>query len=137
MLEHARAIAYYDHPFFGRWPAITENQFGSGTLLYEGAYLSDELQTAVLRSALKQIGLIGPDQELPATVHAQTGVNRFGKRVHYYFNYSGAKVSVTYTHADGVNLLDGNSIARGSDLNLDPWDLAIVEEDTPSASVRR
>jgi len=36
MPEHAKALAYYDHPFFGKWPAITENQFGSGTLLYEG-----------------------------------------------------------------------------------------------------
>ena len=50
MPEHAKAIAYYDHPFFGKWPAITENQFGSGTLLYEGTYLSDALQTAVLQA---------------------------------------------------------------------------------------
>ncbi len=28
MPEHAKALAYYDHPFFGKWPAITENQFG-------------------------------------------------------------------------------------------------------------
>ena len=44
MPEHAKAIAFYDHPFFGKWPAITENSFGSGTLLYEGTYLSDALQ---------------------------------------------------------------------------------------------
>ncbi len=50
MPEHAKALAYYDHPFFGKWPAITENEFGAGTLLYEGTYLSDTLQTAVLRS---------------------------------------------------------------------------------------
>jgi beta-galactosidase len=46
MPEHAKAIAWYDHPFLGRWPAITENEFGAGTLLYEGTYLSDKLQTA-------------------------------------------------------------------------------------------
>src|SRR5207342_3355521 len=28
MPDHARAIAYYDHPFFGNEPAITENTFG-------------------------------------------------------------------------------------------------------------
>ena len=38
MPEHAKPIAYYDHPFFGRWPAITRNQFGSGTLTYEGTW---------------------------------------------------------------------------------------------------
>ena len=69
MPEHAKALAYYDHPFFGKWPAITENQFGSGTLLYEGTYLSDALQTAVLKRALEEADLTGPDQQLPAAVH--------------------------------------------------------------------
>ena len=52
-LEHAKALAYYDHPFFGRWPAITRNQFGTGTLTYEGTYLSDALQQDVVRDALQ------------------------------------------------------------------------------------
>ena len=91
MPEHAKALAYYDHPFFGKWPAITENEFGAGTLLYEGTYLSDTLQTAVLRSTLEKIGLTGADQQLPAAVHVQHGVNRLGKRLHYYFNYSPAR----------------------------------------------
>ena len=56
MPEHAKALAYYDHPFFGKWPAITENQFGAGTLLYEGTYLSDALQTAVLKRASSKTG---------------------------------------------------------------------------------
>src|SRR5581483_4526485 len=38
MPEHAKAVAMYDHPFFGKWPAITENEYGKGTLLYEGTY---------------------------------------------------------------------------------------------------
>src|SRR3984957_2200381 len=57
MPDHAKALAFYDHPFFGKWPAITENQFGSGTLVYEGTYLSDELQTAVIEGALEKAGL--------------------------------------------------------------------------------
>jgi len=31
----AEPLATYDHPFFGRWPAITENHLGKGTLIYE------------------------------------------------------------------------------------------------------
>ena len=132
--EHARAIAYYDHPFFGRWPAITENDFGAGTLLYEGTYLSDKLQTAVLKSALEKLGLIGPDQQLPASVHVQHGVNRLGKQVHYYFNYSGQIVSFPYPCGGGKNLLDDTAIARGAGITLGPWDLAIVEENVAAAS---
>jgi beta-galactosidase len=128
MPEHAKPIAYYDHPFFGKWPAITENEFGSGTLLYEGTYLSDKLQTAVLKGALLKAGLTSADQELPASVHVQHGVNRLGKRLHYYFNYSGAEVKLTYDYASGTNLLDGEPIAHAGSFTLAPWDLAIIEE---------
>src|SRR6202021_3920809 len=89
--SHAKAVAFYDHPFFGKWPAITENDFGAGTLLYEGTYLSDALESAVLKTALQQAGLGSSDQQLPPKIHVQHGVNRLGERLHYYFNYSGAE----------------------------------------------
>src|SRR6201998_1902644 len=126
--EHAKALAFYDHPFFGRWPAITENQFGAGTLLYEGTYLSSALQTAVLRQALEQAGLAGPDQHLPAALHVTHGVNRMGNRIHYYFNYSAGDVKATYAYGAGTNLLDGKQVSKSDALTLGPWDLAIVEE---------
>ena len=30
-LETAEALAWYDHPFFGRYPAVTRNRYGQGT----------------------------------------------------------------------------------------------------------
>jgi beta-galactosidase len=128
MPEHAKALAYYDHPFFGKWPAITENEFGTGTLLYEGTYLSDDLQTAILKGELEKIGLAGTDQGLPAAVHVEHGVNRQGKRIHYYFNYSGGEVKFSYSYAAGTNLLDQSSVAKDAVVTLAPWDLAIIEE---------
>jgi beta-galactosidase len=128
MPEHAKALAYYDHPFFGKWPAVTENQYGQGTLVYEGTYLSDALQTAVLRREVEKDGLGDSDQQLPAAIHVQHGVNRFGKRLDYYFNYSGSTVQAEYRYVAGKNLLDGKAVAPGQELTLGPWDLAIVEE---------
>ncbi len=128
MLEHAKALAWYDDPFFGKWPAITENAFGAGTLLYEGTYLSDPLQTAVLRKSLEQAGLSGSDQDLPARVHVQHGVNRLGKRLHYYFNYSGATEKFTYGYGAGTNLFDDKALSNGAQVTLGPWEVAIVEE---------
>lgn len=128
MPEHAKALAYYDHPFFGKWPAITKNQFGRGTLLYEGTYLSNELQTAVLKHALDEAGLTGPDQQEPPAVHVTHGVNRMGRRLRYYFNYSGEPVKAVYSYGAGTNLLDNEAISKGQTLALGPWDLAIVEE---------
>jgi beta-galactosidase len=128
MPEHAKALAYYDHPFFGKWPAITENQFGSGTLLYEGTYLSSALQTAVLKRAIEEAGLTGPDQQEPSAVHVTHGINRMGKRVDYYFNYSAGEVKASYANGPGTNLLNGKPVSKTDGLVLGPWDLAIIEE---------
>ena len=128
MPEHAKALAYYDDPFFGRWPAITENQYGSGSLLYEGTYLSNSLQQDILLDVLRKTGLTGPDQQLPSAIHVQQGVNRLGKRLHYYFNYSSNAVSFTYSGPEGRDLLTGSNLASAQHVMLKPWDLMIVEE---------
>ena len=71
---------------------------------------------------------VGADQQLPAAVHVQHGVNQMGKRVHYYFNYSGEEAKVSYGYGAGTSLLDGKAVTKGAQLTLAPWDLAIVEE---------
>jgi beta-galactosidase len=127
-LDTAKALAYYDHPFYGRWPAITSNQYGAGKVIYEGAYLSDKLQKAVLHSSLQELGLIGPDQQLPPNVRTRTGINGSKRAVHYYFNYSGIEVSFNYPHKPGTDLLANRSVAAGGKVTLAPWEVAIIEE---------
>jgi beta-galactosidase len=51
-----------------------------------------------------------------------------GKRIHYYFNYSGAEVRPVYSYTAGTNLLDGKAVAANGALVVGPWDVAIVEE---------
>ena len=127
-LDKAKALAWYDHPFFGRWPAITSNQYGAGSVIYEGTYLSNALQTQVLRSYLQDLKLLDADNQLPAQIHEQTGINGFHGTVHYYFNYSGAEVSFAYQHKTGTDLLLTKRISTKDKVTLAPWDLAIIEE---------
>jgi beta-galactosidase len=128
-LDHAEALAYYDHPFFGQWPAITRNRYGSGELIYEGTMLSDTLQSKVVLDALKSAGLTSSDQALPAAVKVKHGTNREGKLLHYYLNYSSDSQAITYPYASGKDLLTNNAIAANQSITLKPWDLAIIEED--------
>lgn len=128
MLEEAKPLAYYDHPFFGRWPAITRHEYGSGSLLYEGAWLSDALQEKVLLSVVEQAGLTGPDQKLPPPVRVKHSVNPSGKPVHFYLNYSGEKQISKYSYGSGMDLLTSRSIAPAGEFTLQPWDAAIIEE---------
>lgn len=126
--ETAKPLAFYDHPFFGRWPAITENRFGAGTLTYEGTVVSDGLQQAIMLSALRECGLTGPDQQLPQNVRVKHGVGRDGHTLHYYLNYSSEPATLVYGYPAGRDLLSGRSVSQGQQVTLAPWDLAIVKE---------
>jgi beta-galactosidase len=126
--DAAKPLAYYDHPFFAKYPAITRNSFGKGTLTYEGTVLSDKLQQSVLLDVLKQAGLTGPDQDLPATVRVKSGLNRSGKTLHYYLNYSSDTQKFAYAYRSGMDLLSQTPVVQGQQVTLKPWDAAIVEE---------
>ena len=128
ILEGAQALAYYDHPFFEKYPAITRNHFGSGTLTYEGTVLSDTLQTKMLLDVLQIAGLAGPDQELPASVRVKHGTNRNGKVIHYYLNYSSGPQTFKYKYKSGTDLLTDLAVPSFQLVTLKPWDLVIIEE---------
>jgi beta-galactosidase len=128
ILDSAKPLAYYDHPFFSKYPALARNAFGKGSLTYEGTVLSDKLEDAVLLGVLQQAGLAGPDQDLPANVRVKHGLNAKGSTIHYYFNYSSAAQSFTYSYGAGTDLLSQALLAHGQTISLKPWDVAIVEE---------
>jgi len=125
--ESAEALAWYDHPFFGRYPAITRNRHGKGTFTYEGTVLSDALQRAVVLDVLSRAGLAGPDQKLPAAVRVKHGLIQ-GKPVHFYFNYSSREQTFPYAYGSAADLLSGARQAAGSQLRLGPWEAAILAE---------
>jgi beta-galactosidase len=128
VLEDAQPLAFYDHPFFGKYPAITQNHFGNGTVTYDGTVLSDTLQAKVLLNVLLMAGLTGADQELPAPVHVKHGTNRSGKGIHYYLNYSSEPQIFKYPYKPGEDLLGKTTVAPAQSLMLKPWDLVIIEE---------
>jgi beta-galactosidase len=98
-------------------------------MVYEGTFLSDKLQRAVLKSSLQELGLVGPDQQLPDSIRTRTGTNDYKRQVHYYFNYAGKDVTFTYARKPGVDLLTGKRAAAGASVTLGPWEVAIIEED--------
>jgi beta-galactosidase len=125
--DTAQVLATYDHPYW-KFPAITRNTYGSGTLLYEGTVVSDELQRAIVRDALKRANLLGLDQNLPAPVKVRHGRNGQDKLLHYYLNFSGQPQSILYPYGSGSDLLTDAAVQKGQSLRLKPWDLAIVAE---------
>ena len=124
----ARVLARYDHPVWGQYAAITENQYGKGLATYVGCHTTDAVVEKLVTNAVRQAGLWGPDQELTYLLITRGGRNQAGKLVHYYFNYSAQPGTVRYPHGAGRELLAGTAVSKGQSLALVPWGVQIIEE---------
>ncbi len=125
--DTATVLASYDHPYW-KFPALTRNNYGHGTLTYEGTVVSDELQRELVRDVLSRAGLTGPDQKLPPAVKVRHGRNAQGRLLHYYLNFSGKEQSFSYPYAAGRDLLTDRPVSKASAVSLRPWDVAIIAE---------
>lgn len=124
----AEVLAYYDHPHWGKYAAITENRYGKGIATYIGCIPNQLIMKEVLQHAVKKAGLWGVNQELSFPLIIKEGMNQEGKLLHYYFNYSGDHHSFTYPHQQGRELLTESKVETGQTLDIEPWGLVIIEE---------
>jgi beta-galactosidase len=76
--ETAKVVSSFDDPYW-HFPAITRNKYGSGTLTYEGTFVTDALQREIIREVLKLTSLTSPDQSLPAAVRSDMAATLRGK----------------------------------------------------------
>jgi beta-galactosidase len=127
-LKGARALAWYDDPVIGQWPAITRNTYGAGSLTYEGTLLSDKLQYAVVRGVLKESGVATNVPVAPSTVRIRNVVKPDGRRIHFVFNFSSQTARLRYQFASSTDLLSGKLLEEGDTVGIDPWDLLIAQE---------
>jgi len=123
----ATPLAYYRHPHFGRWPAITTRAVGKGRMTHVGTVPDATLATALLRWASP--GRTGwPD--LPATVTGTGATAADGSRLWFLHNWSWAPASVTApTHCRDV--LTGKPIPAGDGIELTAWDVRVLVEADP------
>ncbi|MDQ6423640.1 beta-galactosidase [Paenibacillus sp. LHD-117] len=124
----AEVLAYYDHPHWGKYAAITRNRYGQGCAFYIGCMTSAAVVNRVLKNAVQEAGLWGTDQELAFPVIVKSGINSEDRRIRYYFNYSEHPVSFNYPHASGEELLSGRQISGGQQLEIDRWGVLIMME---------
>jgi hypothetical protein len=82
----ADVLAEYDHPHFGRWPAITTRVHGEGRITYVGTVPGRALAQALARWLAPSP--VSGWHDLPAAVTATTGTAPDGRRVHVVHNWS-------------------------------------------------
>jgi beta-galactosidase len=124
----AKVLAWYDHPAWGKYAAVTQNNYGKGLATYIGCGTSDAITEKIFEGALKSAGLWGKDQALKFPLITKSGTNQLGKVIHYYFNYSAEPKVFIYPYANGKELLTDKTVAMQSQINLTAWAFQVIEE---------
>ncbi|MGW2835579.1 beta-galactosidase [Streptomyces sp. NPDC001286] len=124
----AEVLAAYDHPHFGRWPAVTTRRHGAGRITCVGTAPGRDLARALARWLAP--AACSAWQDLPESVTATTGTSPDGRRVHIVHNWSWEPVRVSVP-IDLFDVLDGTSVPAATPLNLGPWDVRVLVSATP------
>ncbi|PYY29470.1 beta-galactosidase [Paenibacillus illinoisensis] len=124
----ADVLAWYEHPHWGKYAAITENVYGKGKVTYVGCYTSSAVIRKVLERVMKEAGIWGADQELAFPLIVKTGMNDQGNTIRYYFNYSDQAVTFVNPRGKGMELLSGAVVAGEQSIELEPWGIRIIEQ---------
>ncbi len=126
--ESATPLAFYDHKYFGKYPAITINNYGKGSLLYEGCMVSDAIQKKLILNEIEELNIKTPDQELQWPLITKSGSNDEGNTIRYYYNYSSDPKEFNYAYSGGTELITGAKVSEKQKLQLEPWGVLIIEE---------
>ena len=124
----AKVLASYDHPYWGKYAAIVQNNYGKGKATYIGCLPSHKVMEKIVKNAIVESGLWGVDQEIAFPLITKSGINQYGKLIHYYFNYSLNSNSLIYPHNEGEELLTGKTTVANELIEIEPWGLKIIEE---------
>ncbi|NUR97474.1 MAG: beta-galactosidase [Kribbellaceae bacterium] len=118
VVDGADVLVSYDHPHFGRWPAVTTRAYGAGRITYVGTVPNPALAAALFRWIKP-----APSSDLPASVTVSCATAADGRRLRFVHNWSWDSVGVTLPgHAHDV-LADQ---PVGGKLELGPWDVRVL-----------
>ena len=123
--DGAQVLAGYDHPHFGRWPAVTTRSHGDGRVTYVGTVPDPVLAASLLRWAT-------PAQEggwrfAQESVTSTGATAPDGRRVRFVHNWSWDEVPVRLPAAVR-DVLDGTDHQAGEELRLNAWDARVLLE---------
>jgi len=124
----AEILASYAHPQWKEYAAVTRQAWGKGTATYIGCFTSEAYTKALFVKLLNDAGIEMLAGEASFPIVIKSGVNKLGKTIHYYFNYSGEERTQTYLHGDATELLSGTESLKGKKWTMPPWGFYIFEE---------
>ena len=117
-------LAGYDHPHFGRWPAITTREHGQGRITYVGTVPNTHLATALFHWLIPGAGRAQWRKPASVTITSATAGDR---RLHFVHNWSWEPVTIRIP-TPVRDLLSASEHDLGQDVSLSAWDVRVFSE---------
>ncbi len=124
--DEENAWAYYRHPAWNKYAAITHSDHGKGSITYLGCHTDSDGLKALVAKIAPNAGIDIPGFSFP--IVRREGYNTQGLKISFFFNYSGREVTLKYEGRPATDLLNVKDIEPGQDIAINPWDLVIIEE---------
>lgn len=121
--DGADALATYDDPHLGRWPAATTRRYGTGRITCVGTVPAPAFGEALFRWAAPA----GEGGRPHPSVTATSATARDGRRVRFLHNWSWNPVSVSLPTA-AEDVLTHTTYEAGQSVELGPWDVKVFAE---------
>ena len=125
-LEGAESLVDYVHPHFGRFPAVTTQQYGKGRVTYCGTLPNKPLSKVLAQYTLAQAQIELPMQGLPKTVRLVTATAKSGEKLYFFTNWSWHAQQLPAIPGGGRELFSDLTLDDDTQLSIDPWDVKIV-----------
>lgn len=127
--EKAEVLASYEHPHWGKYAALTRNNYGKGTVTYLGTYTSDAILDKIIAGLCSIAGINEPASQYRFPLIVRSGFNSRNEKINYFFNYSSESISVPYLFPRGKDLVKNRKLKPEDALTLLPWDFTIIKDD--------
>ncbi len=125
LLEGAEPLAYYQHPHFGRFPAIVSQVYGQGRITYCGTLPNPALAKALAQWVLQQAQISPLFADLPRCVRGSSATTASGEKLSFFTNWSWEPQQIALA-LNGRDLMSGRQIKLGDSIELGAWDTQIV-----------
>mgnify|MGYP005747678709 FL=1 len=121
--QGAQVLAFYEHPAWKEYAAVTEHSYGKGSAVYVGCKTTDAFLSRILRYCAEKAGISLEENTYPVIV--RKGTNSMGEKICYYLNYS-PEIQQVRSHPSGDSLMDGKKRKENEAFELNPWGVEIL-----------
>jgi beta-galactosidase len=125
----ADVLATYEHPHFGRWPAITTRSHGNGRVTTVGT-LPDPTLARALAQWLTPVARSGWI-DVPESVTVTTARCPDGRTAHFVHNWSWDDTALV-APVDLDDVLSGGLVPASTSVPLGPWDVRVLVTTGPA-----